>query len=1628
MKSITPVISVILLVMITIVASVTAFFFVNNMGDDLLSQTSGQASQTTSYCSRIRLLSMDADVIRVQNNGCGNIDSVVVFINGEPTTFNLAYPLGEGEVGEIPLSNLDIGYYEVEIMLDNGLTQIITYNSTQTSTNFVYTYPISYFAGQNSLLLDTNLPNNTFIRLPSNANITSLFLTINTPKVFSKNSLNFQIDIKNAMLGVGFDGENLFLLHDTDSSSAIINANLSIYNYGETSVNLIDQYNLFNISTSVEKESFVTFKNGFIHGFIKTSNNQGMYFNYSVLTHTLANSTIDLGDYKILRLIVDNDNNKYFFYTNSTNSNSKYLFVSTSKNGGFYNFLINSSLLNMPILFESTPYDFYFENTTETFHAVVARKYNDTVSDAESYFDVVYIKSNDGITWDAPETIISLSGYDYLNIVYAGFYLNSNPSGDALLIFADSALGGTDSYIYKKLSGSSWQKIKQINYCLNGFESQNVIVNFNNENNIVFFCLPINGFMSFDSINNYYESNDFGSSWSGPYIGFSAITEGELPLGYFALKNSDNNMMGASLDVDLDSALSVMMNNIPGEIGYRLEGNPFISLKVGNSFVLTNYSLTSRSYSVDIKDYVTSYLSSCSHSCDVPIYLDSNSSMNVNLIVSGNYQLSDFQMYSLSSGVSTQHFFNSESTQSLNFNVLKNQSISGVSVNLNFKEPEILNTFIGVNLLQGVKGLPIYGDKDLLIISSSIIHDDDFFDLKISKSTDLGETWSDYETVINNCSFISDTGITYNSMDLKDNYLHGFVNRTLYFNYSLTSQTLITENFSEVFAQDVYSSKLSNDLFILYINLSDDYLYFAKNNDYANAVKINDSLLIDYSDLYNYFIPGGAIVENEAGIHLLVVGLDGNNVKMYYFNSSNNGVSWNTHVVASFIKPEKGSILPLNILANGEDIFIYFSVANGEPFNPYYGYVRFIDGVLEDINYVYGPTYFTADNNGSTIYASVNIPVSVFPRNNNGFITKSEDFGATWSTPVYGFKNFNVTTMASYTKFFFDMPYVYGFYMEYNPFPTKPYKVFNKFVETKSVNPKLSINNNIVWQASGAQSGLINISGFNSTINTYTSTCQTESCTIPFFFNSSSNNNFELSYFGVTTESTKCSISNPCDDNNVCTYNNCIGNACQFMPIQESNVTGCALTIGCFNEYRGDYGINCRCLEGRCRDSCGDNICQAWESASSCTEDCLGFFPNQVIQLNDIDEVSGFNANYGMCAMDFTGNGNVEIVTVEKGSSSYNLTIYNYTSGEIVFEREKEIPHSGNVYPINVYCGNLSISNDLKVVVAGYFENGSNDEAFIDIINITSSLINIENSSEFFLVNESNQQLDDNYVYGLVTGDLDSSGDNEIYILGKGYSGYTRYNLIYKYNYTDNALILDDKKNKDDNYFFLSEMIVSNFNDSKSSNELIFTTPNYEGNSNKLLVYSYDNGLKLDNTISLSSITDYKTSIYVKDLNGDLKDELIVLYQSSSNPYKSTLKVYSIDSGILNVLDSKEIYIDSKNTYSVSLIVDDFDDDDTSEIVLFLMNGNCPGGLYSYFRIYNFTDNQLNFESQRKINSINNLELANIASYILSKFQSAKINQDNVSDLIMSGFLTDSSCSLFGNYYNSFVLFDYKNE
>jgi flagellin-like protein len=123
MKSITPVVSVILLVMLTIVASVGAYFFITSSVNDL--QSSG-AIEESPYLdnSRLSLVSITGSQALVRNDGTSPVTEIVVLINGEALNYTLDTPIQPGEIRAINYTTQPAGQdLEIKLIYNKGRTE-----------------------------------------------------------------------------------------------------------------------------------------------------------------------------------------------------------------------------------------------------------------------------------------------------------------------------------------------------------------------------------------------------------------------------------------------------------------------------------------------------------------------------------------------------------------------------------------------------------------------------------------------------------------------------------------------------------------------------------------------------------------------------------------------------------------------------------------------------------------------------------------------------------------------------------------------------------------------------------------------------------------------------------------------------------------------------------------------------------------------------------------------------------------------------------------------------------------------------------------------------------------------------------------------------------------------------------------------------------------------------------------------------------------------------------------------------------------------------------------------------------------------------------------------------------------
>jgi len=120
MKSITPIISVILLVLLTIVASVSAFFFINSSVLDLESQGSADTFPGSDN-SRLNLVSITGSKAIVRNDGTSPVTEIVMFVNGELLNYTLDSPIQPGQLKEIEFTTQQAGEdLEIKIIYNSG--------------------------------------------------------------------------------------------------------------------------------------------------------------------------------------------------------------------------------------------------------------------------------------------------------------------------------------------------------------------------------------------------------------------------------------------------------------------------------------------------------------------------------------------------------------------------------------------------------------------------------------------------------------------------------------------------------------------------------------------------------------------------------------------------------------------------------------------------------------------------------------------------------------------------------------------------------------------------------------------------------------------------------------------------------------------------------------------------------------------------------------------------------------------------------------------------------------------------------------------------------------------------------------------------------------------------------------------------------------------------------------------------------------------------------------------------------------------------------------------------------------------------------------------------------------------
>ncbi|MFA5333400.1 MAG: FG-GAP-like repeat-containing protein [Candidatus Nanoarchaeia archaeon] len=126
MKAITPIISVVLLILITVFASVSAYFFITSTMNDL----EGGINLNTAFSdnSKLSIISLSGSKAIIKNDGKSSISEVIVFLNGEMFNYTFNPALPGGEAAEMYFSPQLAGE-DLELIIFYGIGKTVSYTS-----------------------------------------------------------------------------------------------------------------------------------------------------------------------------------------------------------------------------------------------------------------------------------------------------------------------------------------------------------------------------------------------------------------------------------------------------------------------------------------------------------------------------------------------------------------------------------------------------------------------------------------------------------------------------------------------------------------------------------------------------------------------------------------------------------------------------------------------------------------------------------------------------------------------------------------------------------------------------------------------------------------------------------------------------------------------------------------------------------------------------------------------------------------------------------------------------------------------------------------------------------------------------------------------------------------------------------------------------------------------------------------------------------------------------------------------------------------------------------------------------------------------------------------------------------
>ncbi|MDD5499563.1 MAG: PQQ-binding-like beta-propeller repeat protein [Candidatus Nanoarchaeia archaeon] len=122
MKSLTPVVSIIILILLTVASAGAAYFFVFSSVNEL--QSGGIQTPAGITGSRLQIVSVTGVKSIIRNDGTSSVNEVLVFVNGELLNYTLTEPLLPGEFLEIPYNARKAGEdLEVQIIYPGGTSR-----------------------------------------------------------------------------------------------------------------------------------------------------------------------------------------------------------------------------------------------------------------------------------------------------------------------------------------------------------------------------------------------------------------------------------------------------------------------------------------------------------------------------------------------------------------------------------------------------------------------------------------------------------------------------------------------------------------------------------------------------------------------------------------------------------------------------------------------------------------------------------------------------------------------------------------------------------------------------------------------------------------------------------------------------------------------------------------------------------------------------------------------------------------------------------------------------------------------------------------------------------------------------------------------------------------------------------------------------------------------------------------------------------------------------------------------------------------------------------------------------------------------------------------------------------------